>query len=443
MSQPPKSNQIISQFFSRAISLVVTFILNTFVVRHLGASDIGLIAFANAFVFLTAPLFALGTRESSDIAIQGSDNPAEILQVALLIQISGSIVQASLIIMILVLIQPSDINTMAALFITSILSNLFGFNQTLGALMLKQGKGNNLAVSDLITTLISIVLTCTALATSANIIIFAFLTTITAFTQLVIRLWQVGNFSKQYGFRLTTSIQRKALQRRARELICFSKPFLISSLAITIYMRSDQIMLELIIDSNAVGVYSIGMRLLETSYFIPMLLSKNYLTKVSNELGSKKQNYLESFYRLMWVTGTGLTLLYLTIMPMVVVPLYGEEFSAGSTYIKLMAPSLFAVSIGLSTNVWLNASGKTSISAERTLIAAALNIILNFALIPSFSGVGAAAATTISQFVSCFAVALWREEIRENILLALFPFKPLIKKCDFKTAYLFKVRDKK
>jgi PST family polysaccharide transporter len=63
--------------------------------------------------------------------------------------------------------------------------------------------------------------------------------------------------------------------------------------------------------------------------------------------------------------------------------------------------SLF-VFMGVGTSSWFIAEGLTQFALRRTLLGAITNILLNFFLIPSYGGVGAAIATVISQAVASF-----------------------------------------
>ena len=74
---------------------------------------------------------------------------------------------------------------------------------------------------------------------------------------------------------------------KIKSLILKSLPVLISSLSIILYMRIDQIMINLIIDEYQLGIYSVSVRYVEIFHFIPkiimisllplLLISKKYV----------------------------------------------------------------------------------------------------------------------------------------------------------------------
>ena len=59
---------------------------------------------------------------------------------------------------------------------------------------------------------------------------------------------------------------------KIKSLILKSLPVLISLLSIILYMRIDQIMINLIIDEYQLGIYSVSVRYVEIFHFIPKII---------------------------------------------------------------------------------------------------------------------------------------------------------------------------
>lgn len=88
----------------------------------------------------------------------------------------------------------------------------------------------------------------------------------------------------------------------ARHLLQDSWPLLLSALAVTAYMKIDQIMIKEMIDAEAVGQYAAAVHLSEAWYFIPIAVTSSLFPAI---LHAKKQDpavyqqRLRHFYTLM------------------------------------------------------------------------------------------------------------------------------------------------
>ena len=75
--------------------------------------------------------------------------------------------------------------------------------------------------------------------------------------------------------------------------------------------------------------------------------------------------------------------------------------------------------MGVGTSSWFIAEGLTYLTFRRSLIGAAINIILNFVLIPMYGGIGAAIATVISQAFASFISNAFNLKSRKIFLIQL------------------------
>src|SRR5262249_2413358 len=61
--------------------------------------------------------------------------------------------------------------------------------------------------------------------------------------------------------------------QRARRMLTAGWPVMLSSVAIVIYMKIDQVMLKRMLGADAAGLYSAATRISEIWYFIPMVVT--------------------------------------------------------------------------------------------------------------------------------------------------------------------------
>jgi O-antigen/teichoic acid export membrane protein len=200
-----------------------------------------------------------------------------------------------------------------------------------------------------------------------------------------------------------------------REMMYFSMPLMISSMVSALLARTDMLMLSYYLPSTAVGVYNAAYPL---SRGLPVIISSFeflYLPLVSRLDADGHSGEVDRMYKLTakWV--------YIVVFPvflcLVVYPddlltiVFGAEYAHG-------APALAILSVGLLMSGaygrcqdTLSAFGFTTYILVVNVAAAAFNIGLNIALIPTYGITGAAVASAIS-LVSLNGLALavlWRK----------------------------------
>jgi PST family polysaccharide transporter len=191
----------------------------------------------------------------------------------------------------------------------------------------------------------------------------------------------------------------------AKNLLRESFPLIFSGFAILIFMKIDQIMLGQMKGNSEVGIYSAAVRISELWYFIPTTI----VSSVAPAIYAAKEKSEHHYYKRIGQLLRLLTYISLAIsIPMtflsknIVLLMFGDGFTeAGSILAVHIWASLF-VFMGVATSPWFIAEGLNNVSLGKTLLGAILNVILNFLLIPSYSGLGAAIATIVSQAVAAF-----------------------------------------
>mgnify|MGYP006271731519 CR=1 FL=1 len=180
-------------------------------------------------------------------------------------------------------------------------------------------------------------------------------------------------------------------------------PLILSSLAVMMYMRIDQIMLGMLLDDTAVGVYSAAVKISEIWYFIPMSIVASFAPRLTQLHKSDRTAYDQRFQRLC----SSLTAIsYLVVVPVAVLApwamtlLYGAEYGDAGIVLTLHIWAGLFVSLGIASARWLLNEGMTRFTLVRTVAGVVVNIGLNAILIPRYGPAGAAFTTVISHSVS-------------------------------------------
>ena len=205
-----------------------------------------------------------------------------------------------------------------------------------------------------------------------------------------------------------------ASSAEVRRLLSAGAPLLLSSVAVMIYMRIDQVMLEHLSGGGTreVGLYSAAQRLSEVWYFLPMSLASSVFPTLVRSREADGARYLERLERLFSVmavvslaAATATTLLSSQIIRLV----FGAAFAGAGTILSIHVWTAFFVFWGVVGETWYLTEGLTRLTLYRTASAAVANVALNFVLIPRYGGAGAAVATLLSQAWSAWLSNLvWR-----------------------------------
>jgi PST family polysaccharide transporter len=409
----------------KGINLVVGLLIGAWVARFLGPVDFGKFNYAVAFVALFASVLPLGLNI---IAVRNIvREPAmthDILGTTLILQLVASLVMCGLSIATVFLFFPGD-DLLPSLVIIVTLGVIFQvFGNPIGYWFQIQLQ-SKYAVWASNTALI--------LASLAKIILILRQAPLTAFAWaatgqgiiftigLFVFYTSSGQHVKKWKFNL----------EQAKNLMKDSWPLIISGLAIMIYMKSDQIMLGNMAGAEAIGVYSVAVRLSELWYFIPMALAASFFPAIVRSRETKSQQVFHERTQLFFDIIAGAA--YLIVIPLtfianwLVLTLYGAEYVAAGHILKIHIWSFLFVSLGVAQNQWLMAENMTKFSMVTTFVGAVVNVGLNFLLIPRYAGIGAAWSTFIAYAISGYFGALFYVQVRpvfkQQSLSLLIPFR--------------------
>ncbi|WP_020116676.1 oligosaccharide flippase family protein [Streptomyces canus] len=182
----------------------------------------------------------------------------------------------------------------------------------------------------------------------------------------------------------------------------------VASLVLMVLFRIDTVMIAWFAGDHEVGIYAAVYRLLETTLFVsfvtartifPLMASAPEPTRVRrySEQGlSMMAAVFLPYMVLLWCRGHGI----LDI-------LYGPEFAdQGTAMLAWLAPAPFLYGVSYLASYAIVAAGPTPRALAGALIALAVNMSLNLALIPRYGGIAAACTTSLSYAVYAAALIL-------------------------------------
>ncbi|PMB11948.1 O-unit flippase [Fischerella thermalis CCMEE 5282] len=191
----------------------------------------------------------------------------------------------------------------------------------------------------------------------------------------------------------------------AIELLKDSWTLILSSFVIMIYMRTDQLMLGQMIGDKAVGIYSAAVKISELWYFIPMAITNSVFPSIVKARQESQQSYYEQIQKVLdflTILSLAVGVIVSLLSHQIVNLMYGQEYSdAGAILVIHIWTGIF-VSLGLVSSLWTTAENLMPFAFITSANGAVINIVLNYFLIKSYGGVGAAMASLVAQCVASY-----------------------------------------
>lgn len=186
-----------------------------------------------------------------------------------------------------------------------------------------------------------------------------------------------------------------------KKLAIFAWPFALAGIFVKVYSYIDVVILSRLLDTKAVGWYSVPSKITFAFQFIPMAFSAALYPAMSTFFVQDKE-------RLKTVFEKGLVYLALLALPIsfglwalaevIVVKIYGIAYLPSVLPLKILLASLIFAFLDFPIGSLLNACNRQSIQTMAMGVTMVVNIILNLILIPKIGILGAALAALVGNF---------------------------------------------
>jgi O-antigen/teichoic acid export membrane protein len=207
-----------------------------------------------------------------------------------------------------------------------------------------------------------------------------------------------------------------------------SWPLVLSGIAVSIYMKIDQVMIKQILDAKAVGQYAAAVKISEAWYFVPVIVCGSLFPAVINAKKQSEEQYnarLQKLYSLMVWVALPITVVITFSAGGIIRLLYGTEFSEAASVLTVHIWAGVFVFLGVASSKWFLAENLQLYSFLYKGSGAVINVILNFFFIKRFGVVGAAWATVISYGFAAYFLNFIFAKTRSNFYLMCQSFNIL------------------
>lgn len=201
------------------------------------------------------------------------------------------------------------------------------------------------------------------------------------------------------------------------ETLKLAVPYLLSGIAIILYMRLDILFLEHLTSNYSVANYGLAARIIEITYFVP-LVYLNYVHKANSSLGTKP--LLPVMQKALLVNLISslliLCLMYAALMVVVKLPIF-KDYNLLNSIKNVMVFYIPLVFLNTTFSRFLVINGRGKLLLLINILGMLSNCVLNFYLINAFSTIGAAYATVCSMLLmlACMCcLALFTEKFAKD-----------------------------
>jgi O-antigen/teichoic acid export membrane protein len=213
----------------------------------------------------------------------------------------------------------------------------------------------------------------------------------------------------------------------ARSMLNNAWPLILAGIAISLYMRIDQIMIKEMLGEEEVGLYSAAVRLSEAWYFVPAIITTSLFPAILNAKALDSKLYtarLQRLYAIMIYSAVGVALPVTFMAEVIVVTLFGIKYQGAGLVLAIHIWAGIFVALGVVNWSWFLAENLQKLATLNTLIGVTVNVILNYLIIPIYGIAGVAFATFASYGIAAYLSLLLYRKTRGQffkITLSILP----------------------
>lgn len=394
--------QLLQTIYSMLLSLIV----GSLSARYLGPSNYGLIGYGASLVSLFSSVCKLGMDGVViNEIVKRKEKTGDYIGAVLVLRLISSIIAIVAIYVAVFIIEPGNRLLHVVTFLQSIAIILQVhevFNYWFQAELLSK----YYVIASVIGLTVMSAWRINLLRIGASVEWFALSSAVQALAVLII----TGIvFVKMSHMRLRSHIADM------KYLMSLGHHYIIATIAVTLYMHTDKIMIGKMLNEEFVGYYTAAMTIATLWEFVPGAIINSARPII---LGDREHNYEGYIHKLqllmlfMTVTGLVVGIGIVLLGGIAIHILYGEQYSNATPILSILIWSTCFAQIGTARSIWIVGEEKNAYQKYMVLMGAGLNIVLDYFFIQLWGLEGAAVATLISQIFVQFGAPMFFDEIK-------------------------------
>lgn len=396
-------------FAEKSLRIVVSLIVGSFIARYLGPAKYGIYNYAISFVgiFITLSTLGLDSIVVRDLVkCKSQEERNKILGTTFLLKIGGFVLVAFLLLGSLFFAENSSLENTLILIIAS--SSFFHSFNVIDYHFQSKVLSKYVVFSHILSLLFSAGYKLYLIFTGGTLVDFAL---VVLFESIVLASGLVYFYLKDKVFFRDWKFDKIMAVQKLKE----SWPLIFAGVAVSLFLKIDQIMIKEILTDSAAGSYAAAVRLSETWYFIPMMITTSLFPAIVNAKVRNDGSHLirmQRLFDLMIYLSFAIALPITFLSPFIIELLFGIEYIAAAQILIIQIWTSIFISLGVASGVWLINENKQKLIFLQTTLGAVLNIVLNFIFIPSYGIVAAALTSAFSQLFASLLFDLFFKSTR-------------------------------
>ncbi|WP_276881528.1 flippase [Bacteroides heparinolyticus] len=377
----------------KIVTLFSTLIVGIFVARYLGPEQYGLMNYVISIVSLFTVFATFGSNEIVIRELAKKELSKEIiLGSAMALRLSLAMI-CFIGIGIYLLLGNESIETSILILIYSS-TIFFSCSEVIRFYFTSIVENEYIVKSEIFRTIIGALIKIILLLCKAPLIAFVFAL---ALDFILLAGGYLVVYKRRVGSIRLWSVDFKFV----RTLLSTSFPLLISSAAVIVYQRIDQVMIAKMLDNESVGYFSTAMSFVNVMAFIPVIIMQTTSPILVGYWKNDKQKYERESQRLIGIS-TWILIILCSIVALLSNPIisytYGESYLAAIPVLQILVFKVVGITI-------INLSGQLIIIENihqlafiRNILSCVVCIVCNYYFIPRWGIIGSAWATIITVF---------------------------------------------
>jgi len=397
----------------RVLRMAVALFVGVYVARYLGPIQFGQLSYAISFAGLFSALAMLGLdgiviRE----LVKDESRRDELLGTAFWLKIGGA--ATTIFLLSLILLYTNGISEENIIILIIAAGFLFQSTNVIDFYFQSKVQSKFVVHAQVAQVILSSIAKIALVLLKAPLIWFAIFMLIDS---AILGIFLVTAYTK----RNKLSIYQWSFHRNtAKTLLKDSWPLMLSGLAISIYMKIDQVMIRNMLGPEAVGNYAAAVRLSEAWYFIPMVITSSIFPAIINAKKISETfyyNILQQLYSVMTLIAITIAIPTTFFADTIILLLFGEQYSEAGLILAIHIWTGIFVFLGVASGKWLIIENMQNIAFYRVLAGLLVNITLNLLLIPVYNIVGAAIATIGAQITAAYLFDIFNKKTKKTFYM--------------------------
>jgi len=204
--------------------------------------------------------------------------------------------------------------------------------------------------------------------------------------------------------------------RYVKVIILKALPLALSSAAVVLYTKIDNIFILKYLDEESVGFYAAAARFSEIFFLIPTLFLPSIFPMFLKEYRINRKHFNKKINLLLYaliILGAFFSTFIILFAEKIVILVYGDQYLNSVMPLKIISLIIPLVYIDELLRRWIIITDNLAYAIQRQTIGLFVNIILNFILIPIYGLLGAAVASLISFAFSTVVFSLYHVDTRK------------------------------